>query len=109
MKKKQVKFKMALSKRQYEDMLDDICSENCASEHCILKAFLVSSHPDPRILIQMKCVEKYKKQLAKEHGEISWKKAWVSWIENGYAEKFAEVYEEELTYSKIYKEVMKNE
>ena len=113
--KKTMKNKKALTNRQYEKMLDDICSEHCTSGHyCILKHFLTSSHPDPRLLIQLKCVEKYRKQLDKEHSQeilwqsISWKDGWVKWIENGYAEKFAGIYEEGMPYTKIYKEVMKN-
>jgi hypothetical protein len=102
--KKVTKNKKALSKNQYSDMLDDICAEDCPSgKYCILKMFLLSAHPDPRILIQMKCVEKHK------DAEMSWGEAWTSWIEGGYSEKFAEVYDEGLSYTKIYKEIMKDE
>jgi len=41
--------------------------------------------------------------------EISWEEAWISWIENGYSEKFAEIYDDGVSYTKIYKEIMKDE
>jgi len=106
-----IKQKRALSKKQYENLLDDLCSEYCPlGKHCILKLFLTSSHPDPRLLIQLKCVEKYKYELNKyDEKEITWEEAWMKWSENGYAKKFADVYNEEWTHNQIYKEVMKDE
>ncbi len=103
-----IKYKKGLSKNQYKEMLDDICSEYCPSgKHCILKLYLLSSHPNPRLLIQLKCIEKYKYELNKnKKEEITWEDAWMSWSENGYAKKFAEVYTEEMTYNKIYKLIM---
>jgi len=108
---KSVKNKKILSQKKYGEMLDDICSEYCPKgKHCVLKLFMLSAHTDPRILIQMKCVEKYKYEINKnQEDEMSWEEAWLSWIENGYSEKFANEYEEELSYTKIYKEIMRDE
>lgn len=102
------KYKKELSKEQYKRLLDDICSEYCPSgKHCLLKLFLLSSHPDPRLLVQMKCVEKYKYEVNKDYDtEMSWEDAWESWVENGYAEKFSEMYEEETRYDVIYRRIM---
>ena len=108
------KFKKTLNKKQYRDMLSDICSDYCSSENdCILKEFLISAHPSPRLLIQMKCVEKYKAVIAKETNrsikEIEWGEAMDLWIKRGFAEKFSYVYEEGVTFRIIYKTVMDND
>ncbi|TRZ79947.1 hypothetical protein D4R86_05170 [bacterium] len=111
MSNESIKNKKALTQKKYGEMLDDICSEYCPKgKHCVLKLFMLSSHTSPRILIQMKCVEKYKYEINKSKTEeISWKEAWISWIENGYSEKFAEIYDDGVSYTKIYKEIMKDE
>ena len=110
-KKNIIKYKKALNYRKYGEMLDDICSEYCTpGKHCLLKLFLLSSHPDPRILIQMKCVEKYKYELNKtQEEEMSWEEAWLKWIDNGCAEKFSQFYDEETSYLKIYRAIMSYE
>ena len=108
------KFKKALNKKEYRVMLNDICSDNCSeSNDCVLKEFLVSAHNDPRLLMQMKCVEKFKEIIAQEKEEkkkdIEWSDAMGEWIKRGYAKKFAEVYEEGGKYISIYKMIMENE
>jgi len=96
-------------------MLDSICSDYCSEENdCVLKEFLVSAHPSPRLLMQMKCVERFKITLAKETGkkvkEIEWAEAMTEWVARGYAEKFASVYNEDITrYDSIYKNIMKKD
>ena len=102
-----------MNKKQYKEMLDDVCSENCSEDNdCILKQFLLSAHPSPRLLMQMKCVDKYKKKLAKDRNKspkkIEWGEAMEKWIEEGYAKKFADIYKEDLKYLDVYKKVMGN-
>ena len=83
-------------------MLDSICSDYCSEENdCVLKEFLVSAHPSHRLLMQMKCVERFKITLANEMNkkvkEIGWAEAMTEWIARGYAEKFASLYNEDIT------------
>ena len=103
MKKKKYKKKM-LNKKEYRDMITDICEEECCSEdrECILKEFLVELHPSPRLLLQMKCVRKFKKTINEE----DWSEAMLKWIDKGYAEKFADAYKEGIKFSEIYKKIM---
>jgi len=55
---------------------------------------IVKSQGD-RFLEQHKCVEKYKYELSsKLKKELSWDEAYFSWCEEGYAKRFAEVYDE---------------
>lgn len=98
-----------MDKKHYSDLLGDICDEDCPSDHvCILKQFLISSHPSPRLLIQLKCVDRYKRLCEKlEHIEMTWAEAMERWVKNGRSAKFAQVYDEDKKYLDIYKEVMK--
>ena len=82
------------------ELTDDTCSGDC---ECILKKFLLSLHPSPRLLIQLKCVERFIKDKEKETGEtMDWNEAIDLWAKEGYAEKFAEIYEEGISYKEIY-------
>ena len=100
-----------MNKRQYKELLNDICDEDCPSDHeCILKEFLISAHPSPRLLVQLKCVDRYKKLCENlDCKEMSWAEAMDLWVKNNRAKKFAEVYTEDKKYLDIYKEVMNNE
>lgn len=96
--------------KQYKELLNDICAEDCPSDHeCILKEFLVSAHPSPRLLVQLRCVQRYKKLVENlDCKEMTWAEAMDLWIENKRAEKFAKVYDENKKYMEIYKLVMKD-
>jgi hypothetical protein len=58
----------------------------------------------------MKCVEKFKKVIAKEmdkdKDDISWSEAMAVWIERGYAVKFSDLYDEKCKFRDIYRKVM---
>ena len=100
-----------MNKKRYREMLDDVCSENCSEDNdCILKEFLLSAHTSPRLLTQMKCVDRFKKILAKEQNKsykkIEWSEAMEEWIERGHAKKFADTYKEGVKYLEVYKKVM---
>ena len=99
---------MTLDKKEYREMLEDICEEYCEKgKYCILKEFLVSSHASTRLLMQLKCVDKFKFERSKKaEKDIGWAKAMELWVEEGYAEKFAKVYTESKSFTKIYKEIM---
>jgi len=98
------------SKQQYREWLDELVSEYCPpKKYCLLKEFLVSSHPDPRMLMQLKCLEKYKYEISKiADKEIDWPEAIESWVEKGFAKKFAEFYDnnDEIAFRDLYKKIM---
>lgn len=101
----------SVNKKQYKYMLDDLCSDYCSSDKkCILKEFLLSSHPSPRLLTQLKCVEKFKKILAKEKGtdvdSIEWNEAWMAWTERGLSVKFNDAYVEDCHFRDTWKKLM---
>jgi hypothetical protein len=105
------KYKKALNKKEYREMLDDLCSEYCDEGHyCILKEFLVSSHPSPRLLMQIKCVDKFKYERGvQEEREIGWTEAFEIWAEEGLATKFSAIYDETLKFRQVYKLLMSEE
>jgi hypothetical protein len=99
-----------MSKKAYKEIIDDVCCEYCDKDHyCILKLFLVESHPSPRLLIQLKLIEKFKYEMSeKEQRDIGWSEAVERWADEGYAKKFADFYSEDKNYKTIYREVMAN-
>lgn len=94
-------------KKQYKAFLDDICKEYCDPNHyCILKEFLISSHPSPRLLSQFECVGKFKYEKGHElRRKIDWAEAMELWVNEGYAKKFGEIYEEDMKFSVLYKKI----
>ena len=102
--------KYKLDTKEYKNMLNDICSDYCSEENCILKEFLISAHTSPRLLMQMKCVEKFKKVIATKNNknikDITWGEAMTVWIDEGYAKKFASLYSEQCKFRDIYKKTM---
>jgi len=99
---------MALDKKEYREILEDICDEYCEKGHyCILKEFMVSSHSSPRLLMQLKCIDKFKFEQSKSiNKDLGWAKAMDLWVDEGYAEKFSCAYTEKKSFTKIYKETM---
>jgi len=94
-------------KDEYKDILEDVCSDYCQKDHyCILKEFLISSHPSPRLLLQLKCCDKFKMERSKELQEdIGWHGAMSRWVSEGYAKRFADFYTEGVKFSTLYKKV----
>lgn len=102
-----------LNKEEYRELLEDLCCEYCEPKrYCILKEFLVSLHPSPRVLVQLKLIDKFKWTLSeKAKKDVGWTEAIAQWIEGGCAKKFAECYDEEdnVSISSLYKKVTKSE
>lgn len=96
---------------RYRELLDDICEEHCNSnKYCILKEFLTLSHHSPRLLMQMRCIEKYKWTISeKANKDVGWADAFNKWVEDGYAKKFGDLYTEEIKFAALYKKIMAEE
>jgi len=99
--------------RSYKDILDDICEDNCnvkedCGGYCTLKEILVSMHPSPRLLIQIKCIEKFKFEESQRNGsDIGWQEASIRWVDEGFAKKFNDVYNEDMTFKETYRKTIK--
>ena len=98
-----------LDKEEYRELLEDLCCEYCEPKrYCILKEFLISAHPSHRLLFQLKCIDKIKFEESKKvKRDITWESAIKLWVDEGYAKKFAEVWEEneDMKFNALYKKV----
>lgn len=96
-----------MDKTKLKKLIDEIV-DNCPNKegYCFIKLFLLHLGQDPRIIIQIKCIEKYKYERSKEEGkDIGLDEAFTQWIKNGLAEKFADLYDEDKSVSQLYKEI----
>jgi hypothetical protein len=92
-----------VSEERFKEILDEVSSESCEGEYCFFRRFLESMHPDPRVLLQFKCIEIFKWSESEKEGEdIGWNEAGLRWATYGYAASFREVFDPSLTPSEIY-------
>ena len=84
-----------LNKEEYRELLEDLCKDYCTPKrYCILKEFLLSLHPSPRLIVQLECMDKFKfEQSEKEDKDIGWTETIQRWVDLGYAVRFAEIYD----------------
>ena len=94
---------MLHDKKKLAKKIEEICDcDN--SDYCLLKEIILCSHNDPRFLIQLKCIEKYKyEQSESEDQDIGWEEAHMRWVSEGYAKKFADIYQDDLSFKQIWK------
>ena len=86
----------------YEITKDCHCKDP-SDPYCTLIEILMTKCSDPRFLIQMKCVEKFRYEKGKELGKfLCWNDAYMEWIEEGYSKKFADEYREGISFEEIY-------
>lgn len=97
-----------LDKGEYAELLEDVCCEYCKPNHyCILKEFLISAHPSPRLILQLKCIDRYKFFESKREGkDIGWSEALERWVKNGHAKRFSEIYDEKIKVKQLYQQIM---
>jgi len=98
-----------MNKTAYKKLLEDICLDYCNKDKwCILKEFLVKAHLSPRLLSQMKCLEILKWELSKKFDrEYTWERTILFWTDGGYAKLFADMYTEDISPKKLYRQIMK--
>ena len=76
--------------------------------YCIHKEIMMSAHRDLRMLMQLRCIEKFKYERSEQAGhDIGWNRAMELWIAEGRAEGYARHYHEDLRFSELYHAVMK--
>jgi len=92
------------SKKRYIELLDELTDENCKCKYCFLKKFLESLHPEPRVLVQLKCLEKFKWEKSEAEGrDIGWNEAGLIWATEGWAVAFNAVFHEYLSIVQVYR------
>ena len=98
--------------RTHREVIEDICVDDCDTspcngKYCLLKEIILLSDKGDRFLEQMKCIERFKYERSKKYDrDIGWKEAHKLWIDEGFADRFAEVYQEEMNNGKIFSLVM---
>lgn len=92
-----------LRKILHELVKDCHCKDVC-DPYCTLIELILANGTNTKLLVQMKCVEKYRWEINKtiDH-PLTWNEAFIRWTEDGSAKKFSQVYNEELTVTEIYK------
>jgi len=104
-----------LNKDEYRELLEDLSGEYCTPKrYCILKEFLLSLHPSPRLIVQLECIDKFKfEQSEREDKDIGWAEAIKRWVDMGHAVRFAEIYDapdfdEHINFKTLYRHIMKS-
>lgn len=81
-----------------ERTIEDICEDVCPKGHyCTLKQLILLNKPkmQVRMATQYKCIEKFKFERSKKAElDIGWEEAIKEWVQEGFARKFDEFYEE---------------
>jgi hypothetical protein len=100
-----------MDKTKLKQLIDEIV-DNCPNKngYCTIKEILLHVGQEPRTLIQIKLIEKFKFEKSRELSkDIGWDGAFKDWIELKYAQKFSKLYDEEKSVSQLYKEIMNKE
>lgn len=83
---------MECSLESYYKLLDEL--DDGSRDYSFFRKFVEASHPDPKVLVQMKCIEKFKWEISEKAGyEIGWNESCHIWAAEGYAKIFSEVYD----------------
>lgn len=94
--------------KQNRELTEDICAGCCPpGQYCTLKEILIRSPRDTRTMVQIKCIEKLKYERSKANGrDIGWNEAHEIWIQEGYAQEFAQLYRHGIRIEKLYSAIM---
>jgi len=93
-----------LSEKRFKQLINELIDDHCSCDYCFLKTFIESLHPEPFVLVQLKCIEMFKWDESKVAGQdIGWNEAGMRWATNGYAAAFREVFDCELSIRDNYK------
>jgi hypothetical protein len=94
-------------KVEFRRLLDEIGEDYCpAGTYCIFKEFLIAAHPSRRLLVQLKCMDKFKLIRSKDAGQdMGWDWTLKAWIDEGHAKTFAEFYSDEKKANEIFNQI----
>jgi hypothetical protein len=103
------KLPKKVSEKRFRELIDELVDENCCCDYCFLKQFVASLHPEPFVLVQLKCIEMFKWEESSKVGEdIGWNEAGMRWANEGYALSFRAVFDADLPIKDIYKKTLEN-
>ncbi len=91
------------NQKRFCELLEQLVEGKCNCDYCFLKIYFETIHPDPRVLMQMKCVEKFKWEQSEKIGkDIGWEEACFLWVDLKWAAAFNKVFNEDLPISELY-------
>ena len=98
-----------MNEKKFSEICDELSKEcGCHGGYCFFKHLVEHQHPQIRLLVQCKFLEKQKWMWSEEkHEDIGWAGAWMKWVEDGFAKTFAEVYNEDDSISSLYGKMLK--
>ena len=90
------------------ELIEDLCSDCCRPGHyCTLKEITARAPHDARTMLMIKCIEKYKYVRSQQAGhDIGWNEAFLTWIQEGLAERFSRLYHPGVRLAGLYCAVM---
>ena len=99
---------------RFREVLYSVCQDcHChdkSDPYCTFIEVYLHSHSrdlDPRMIIQTKCIEKFKYDKSKEYNRnIEWREIHEMWINEGYAQIFAELYKEDMFVETLYSQII---
>lgn len=93
----------------YNKILNQLCCEKCC-DYCFIKEVLLSIKPSVDVLMQIKCIEKFKwEESERLNYDIGWNKAGMMWVDKGYASKFRSKYKEGIDFQELYTLIINDE
>ena len=99
----QAKLPQKVSEKRFQQLIEELTDEHCNCDYCFLKKFIESLHPEPFVLVQLKCIEMFKWDESKtEDRDIGWNEAGMRWANNGYASVFRDIFDEDLSIREVY-------
>jgi len=97
-----------ISEKKFKKTIDELSEESCKCHggFCLWKKIIEHQHTDLRTLIQIQAIYKFAfEESVRSNKDIS-ENASLKWFESGLAKRFAEVYDDELSFKEIYKLTM---
>ena len=98
------------NEKRFLEVIREIAQDcDCKDGYCFFREVIMHQHPDLRMLIQIECLEKFKYVRSQKHKkDIGSHSAGQLWVDEGFAKKFAEVYNEDLTVREIFRRTMEH-
>lgn len=99
---------MTDSENHFKKIFDEITETcDCKNGYCFYRLVVTKQKPSMRLVVQLECMEKFKWILSEKMGyDVGHQISSEKWVSEGYAEKFAKVYNENDSIDDIFKKVM---
>lgn len=80
-----------MDNKTYKKIIEEMACEKC-HDYCFLKQIILSISPKADLLIQLKCIEKFKyEESERQKKDIGWNLAGILWADKGFAKSFRNI------------------